>query len=464
MAVDYEQLKAAGFKQAEIDEYKGLIDAGFSEQEVNQHYAKSDSSKDSSFTGMARTAAADIWDKVKPYVRPALEMGGAMGGFALGGGPLNPPGAFAGAGLGLVAGKTAADFISNQAGDTNIDPLSLPYAAEQGKAFVSGVGMEAGGAILGKGVSAIGSKLAQSKGALSPEAFYGRSIKTPAGKWDTLYKDKDLTARQTIRKAGLESEIPPTEFGLAKAQAQVNGLTKQVENKVQELTTKGIEKARIVNGVRQVVQYEAKTPSWVIRDALTGVERRAVMSGPEAQKVVEGVKTQVDALAGVKSKFTPDQLYGLKQQMQKEVEWEAKNPIINIKNQFTQDAKKAIENAAMKELERMSPEIKYLSEKSAARLDLMKAISHTINREASKDAVGFGSKILAIKNIGYAILDTVLRLPSIQARIAFAIKKGADMQAKTTSRALSYGIGNTIKGNWDSSSMVQPEQAEEAQP
>lgn len=367
--------------------------------------------------GTQRTVPQAIWDGVKgvvkPMVRPALEMGGAVGGGVLGGvGTMNPVGAIAGAGLGFAAGRTVADKVE---GVTPTDPLQM--AARTGKAFVEGTTMEAGGQALSKGINKIGGAVANTDWA---KRLYGGAVKTPTGqKWDRLYKGEELTNRQKLIDAGLKDEVLPNNFGMQKARAKVNEITDKINNVVNQLT-----------GKIQSIPF--------VKDALSETHKKATASGVDAVGVVNKFESENISKSGYKREFTPQQLHALKVQLSEEIEWDAKSAIVNTKSQFTQKAKKAMVDACIRRLEEMSPEIKYLNPQSAARLDLIRAIEHTINREMSKDAIGFSSKLLALKSFGLGILDATLRVPTNKARLAFAIQKGGKWAAPTMSKMAGY--------------------------
>jgi hypothetical protein len=350
-------------------------------------------------------------------------MGGALAGGVVGGATAGPVGAVAGAGLGYTGGRTIAYKIEGVTPQNALD-----MASRTGKAFVEGTGMEMGGQALSKGINMAGSALAKTDLA---KKLYGGAIKTPSGdKWDRLYKGSELTKRQNMIQAGLEDEIIPNNYGMAKARSKVNDITEQING--------------LVNRARK---QTPDTP--FIQNALAPIQKKATASGVEAVGVVDKIEKENLAKSGYSKKFSPRQLQALKVQLSDEVEWDVKNAIVNVKSQFTQQSKKSIAEAAMKQLEKISPEIAYLNPKSAARLDLIRAIEHTINREAATDAVGFGSKLLAIKNIGLAVADSVLRLPTNKARLAFAINKGAQWQAKVSTKMGGYGAIPQIM-NFDS--------------
>ena len=170
--------------------------------------------------------------------------------------------------------------------------------------------------------------------------------------------------------------------------------------------------------------------------------------GKEALKVIDDLVKENVGKAGYKSEFTPRQVLDISRQLSDEVKWNAKDTAVDpVKKQFTEKGKKAIAEAGMNWLASVSPEIKSLNERAAARLDLMKAIENTINLEVSKDPVSFADKVLMIKSIGLAVVSSALRVPSVKARLAFAIQKGAQYQARIASKAVPYTTGEIIRYN-----------------
>jgi poly-gamma-glutamate capsule biosynthesis protein CapA/YwtB (metallophosphatase superfamily) len=135
----------------------------------------------------------------------------------------------------------------------------------------------------------------------------------------------------------------------------------------------------------------------------------------------------------------------MKQLFQDLVNWDAKSPIFNVKGKFTQETRQAMAEDAMKQLTAMNPEIKYLSEKSSTMIDLKKAIEHTIDYDLSKDMVGATSKMLALKNIGMAVLDNFLGYHTNRARLAFVLKKAGDWEAKNASRIAAFEAAKGVR-------------------
>lgn len=80
-------------------------------------------------------------------------------------------------------------------------------------------------------------------------------------------------------------------------------------------------------------------------------------------------------------------------------------------------------------------------------MDLQKAIEDTIHLEGGKNMVGIGGKILSVRNYGLAALDAALGIPSVKAKLAFWLAKGADWQAKNMSRIVALKAAEDAREN-----------------
>jgi hypothetical protein len=72
----------------------------------------------------------------------------------------------------------------------------------------------------------------------------------------------------------------------------------------------------------------------------------------------------------------------------------------------------------LKGINRDYPEWKYLQE----------AIERAVGREGNKDMIGLGSKVLFNRNVPAALLDKILGIPTVKARLAFALKSAATIE------------------------------------
>ena len=141
-------------------------------------------------------APSQMASNIAAAARPVLEMGGAVGGSLLGGGPELPTG-IAGGALGYGVGKSAADLLSRSLGVQQ--PLqNLPQAAtETAQNALQGAGMEAGGLSLKAAASAAGSEaVPMMQRALG---FSKRFLGTPEGR----------AAAKKASQVALENNVMP---------------------------------------------------------------------------------------------------------------------------------------------------------------------------------------------------------------------------------------------------------------
>lgn len=164
-----EELKAAGFSDKEISEYKPvpsfdvtgadaeegmkLAQAGFNEREIAEHFLKKQPVK--------KEQSQSDWKKtILDMTRTTLEGAGMIGGGAIGATAANVPGAIAGGALGYAGGKKASDIIEELFGMKKPAPLG-EQMVQTGKDVATGGLLasmgEAGGLVIPKIVQASGS-------------------------------------------------------------------------------------------------------------------------------------------------------------------------------------------------------------------------------------------------------------------------------------------------------------------
>lgn len=350
-------------------------------------------------------------------VATAAPVAGAVAGGMVGGGAPVPGGAIIGAGLGAGMGEQAANIIRSGMGERQWEGTEkeIPRAA---KDVVMGTMAETGGQATSDLIRRLGTRLAP-----YAEKLYSYAISTPiTNKWRVLYPGAEGTAREAAVKVGLEAEVKPNRFGLRQAQAKADLLTDSITKAVREATKSG-----------QVGNIQARD---VVDKGLQNVRGRAMLSSDTkvAKEAVQKIESEVMAKGGVPGTLSAEDTLALKRQFDSEIKWDENKPITDIKGLFTQEARKGIREAAENALEASIPELRGMNKKTAAWIDLKEALEHTIARDLSKDMVKFSSKVLALRNIGLAALDTFLGYSTNRARLAFAIKKGAEWRAKTTAR------------------------------
>jgi hypothetical protein len=433
--MDPAQLKSAGFTDAQIAEYSQLQDAGFSGAEIEKYYLEKEP-----------TAMQKVLRAASPYARPALEMGGSIAGSVLAApaaaASVNPAPVMLGGGLGFAAGKLGADYLDELAG-TKQAPDFTNRLAQTGKDVVAGTLGE------GAGLSAMSALRMGANKLASTTApwLYKHAIQVPGKKYDKMFEGDVVSPRDEMARVGIRDKVVPNEYGLKQANAMVDKLRDLTTEEVAKVTQKGVNLTHTTD---------------ITGPGLRKVKGEAFASGEgkTATEAVDAIEGEVKRQAGVTSQLTPNELQALKQQFYREINWEKSNKIFTVKGQFTQEAKKGIAEAAMNRLSKMSDEIAALNKDSAAYINLKEAVESTINKDFSTNMVGISSKILAVKNIGLAVVDSLMGGSRTRAHLAFALAKGAEYKAKMAGRATAYGTAKGLGAMQDRSGVVMQYDAE----
>lgn len=349
-----------------------------------------------------RTTGQKFVGAILPYAEPAIEIGAAtVGGLAGGtGGSLSPTapvtmpaGAIAGTGLGYAFGKRLTGMMRNYAGVDQSKGM-LEQVSDTGKDFVVGTGLQAGGAMLDKGVSMVGKKVAQSG---LPEWLISKSIKTPTGsRWQKVLPESEFSAREAVVDTMKVEKIPPNKYGRQMVEKRINEMQAQIEQTVQK------------------IPKEKTTRSYdLVGDSLKPVKKDAMWSSQtkEANAAISKIEQNVID----KGLMNPEELHALKQQFYNDINWDRNKPIVDAAGRFTENARKAIAHEAMVRLEAFAPELKTLNKKQAIYLDTQKAIMNTIDRYERLNVGGLQAVILATKNIGLAASEVLMGTPSFKA-------------------------------------------------
>jgi hypothetical protein len=343
--------------------------------------------------------------KTAPYVRPVLEFGGMIGG-GIAGTPASPAGTIAGAGIGYMAGREAADLYDEAVGLKEPDNLmtergALNQVSKSGQEFVEGTGMEAGGILIGKG---IGAATRYATGKL-PEKLYGSAIKLPTSeKWTKVLPSKEISRRGEAIRVGLENKITPSEYGLNK----ITNLEREARQAVDDIINVGTVRGDTV-----------QTKNIIDKGLQKAYSRAAESSDPE------GAKALIDEIA---EKFRAhgdtiptSKLNQIKRQLYDEVKWGGTESTA-LASQLNTMGKKGIAHEAMLSLEELYPAIKSLNKQDAAYIALKEGIERATARMNNQDIVGLGAKVIGVRSIPTAILEWTIGHPQVKSRLAFALK------------------------------------------
>ena len=359
--------------------------------------------------------------KVAKFAGQVGAMGiGAARGAAVGA-PFAPPyGAIAGGVIGGAMGYAGVESLEKA---IKGEPLT---ARTLMKDIGEGVATEMGGRVIGKAVGSGMKALAESDiPFISPKRIYSSSIKTPlSGNWKKVLPGREYSMRELTALTGLSEETIVNKEAPALIQGKINNVLGQVNSVVKDLTAKG----------------GNETAAAEVKSSLAPLKIKAKFSDESAAGEITKVEERVDRAAGYKSKLTPDELNMLKQQAQKDIDWNRTTPIIKTNGRFHEDALRAVSDKCMKLIEDMDPTIKYLNKKASAYIDLKAAIEMTLARQWNKDVVPSTSKLLALGNMALAALDTVLSFPNVRSRLAIALGRASGLPANAVGRSAALAI------------------------
>jgi fido (protein-threonine AMPylation protein) len=398
-------------KLAPADQKQVLKQQGWSDEKVNAFYTKLDPYKapgTPDTPAEQRTTGQKIAGVVAPYARPVLELGGAIGGAALAAPETLGIGALAGAGLGYAGGRQAANALEEYAGTRKLSTIGKA-ATEVVNDIPVGATMEAGGqitgAILGKVAPYVHDKLSKAS-----ERIYGSATKMPLSKkWTQVLPGREISARISAIRAGLDKGVMPTEAGIEQA-AQLEAHTRAIVDDIIKTGTKAgdtVKTSDILQGLDRAYQSAAHSGDPQGAASIVDMAAAKFMNRP--------------------SVLSTQDLNQIKRQLYKEVA-DYTGEFRNIND----TAQKGLANKAMTKLEEFYPEIKGLNKKDAAYIKLKEAIERTVGREQNKDIIGLGAKALAIKNIPLAILEHTIGHPIIKARLAIALARSGQSGATTS--------------------------------
>jgi len=333
-------------------------------------------------------------------VVPTIETIGMIGGSV--GSPI------VGTALGYGIARQLSDFLvdsykrlgGEEVKSQTIKEEILQSAADVGTVLVMGAAMETGVKIAPYVEDYLFKKL--------PQRLYASAIKTPMSKKWIQTLPNEIVSKQTAAvEEGLRSRIPPSKYGLSK----IKGLEKEVSGYIDDIT-----------------KILSKDPSkfidreTVLKDGLAKAYDKASNSSDPI-----GAKAIVDAIAerfrAHPSSLTPAKANQIKRQLYKEVKFGSAEPSA-IKAQLDLVGKKGVAREIMLNLEQTYPALAELNATDAARISLTEAIEKAYAREAQKNMIPLGAKILMRpKTWPLSLWEATMGHPQVKARLAFALHK-----------------------------------------
>ena len=241
-----------------------------------------------------------------------------------------------------------------------------------------------------------------------PKRLYGSAIKTPMSKkWVQTLPDEVLSKQTSVIQEGLDSRIATNEQGLSK----IKFLQKEAVEYIDDIT-----------------KILSTDPSKLIsREALLekGLEKAYIKATNSSDPVAS--KAAVDAIAtrfrAHSKNLTPAKANQIKRQLYEEVKYGGAEPSA-IKAQIDTSGKKGVAREIMLNLEEMYPALKDINRTDAARIGLVEAIEKAYAKEATKNMVPLGAKILLRpKSWPLAVWEGTMGHPRVKTQLAFALHK-----------------------------------------
>ena len=210
-----------------------------------------------------------------------------------------------------------------------------------------------------------------------PEKLYGSALKLPISeKWIKVAGDNEISRRKGAIKAGIENEVMPTEYGLAKA----TKLEKETRGVIDSLINENSSK------------IEGVTTADIVRNGLKDAYNKASRSSDPV-----GMKAFIDEMSDKflehGEKIPVNKLQEIKRQLYNEVKY-ASEESKSLPGQLASVGKKGLAHEAMIALEQRFPDLKLLNKKDASLIALKEGIQRAAARIENQDMVGLGAKVL----------------------------------------------------------------------
>lgn len=365
--------------------------------------------------------AAPSADIASSIYRPALEYGGMAAG-AVGGAPAGPVGGVVGAGLGYSAGRGIADLLDEWRGLKTPAPLGQKFV-QSGKDVVSGAAMEAGGAVIGKGISAAGEAIAKSK---LGERLYSSSIKMPLSqKWVKARGPEGVSNVKMAVGKGLDASIPPSELGLETVKAGKAQAAQTIDAEISKMTGTFNTNEILTNGLTRAVDMAKK--------------------GEAPIKDLEKIVSYMDNLkAGHPPDMTPVQLNDLKKSLYNLANYDK---MYGKSDALIETMRKGVAHEARLKLQATNPALKEVNSDYASWRLLEEALERSLARRNNRDLIDLGTKVLiGRESLPLAILNQIIT-PNVKSHVAFMLKNANKVTGASIARPTAYTVGQLISSH-----------------
>lgn len=284
--------------------------------------------------------------------------------------------------------------------NSSIGEELLQSAADVGTVLIMGKAMDTGAKMAPMIENYLFKKL--------PERLYARAIKTPMSKkWIQTLPDEIVSKQTAAIEEGLRSRIPPSKYGLSK----IKGLEKEVSGYIDDITKiLSEDPSKVIN--REEILKKG------LKDAYTKASHSSDPKGAEI--IVNAISERFRAHP---STLTPAKANRIKRQLYKEIKYGLSEPSA-LKAQMDSIGKKGVAREIMLNLEQVYPALAELNATDAARIGLTEAIEKAYAREAQRNILPLGAKVLLRpKTWPLSIWEATMGHPQIKARLAFALHK-----------------------------------------
>ena len=364
-------------------------------------------------------ADAGVANVLKPMVRPALEYGGMAAGATVGA-LTGPVGSLAGAGLGYGAGKGIADLLDEWSGLKETKPLGQKFV-QSGKDVVSGAAMEAGGQILGAGITKAGEAIANSK---LGERLYASAVKMPLSqKWVKARGPEGTSNVKTAVNKAISEQVPPSELGLESVKAGKAKAADLIDAEISKMTGTYSTHDIIRNGVRKSVD----------------MARKGEAPAADMERII---KYTDNLLTGRQANMTATELNDLKKELYKLANYDK---LYGKADSLVETLRKGLAHEARLQLQASNPALKDLNADYAAWKLLEEALERSLARRSNLDVIGLGTKVLVGRESWpLAILNQTIGHPSVKAHVAFMLKNANKVTGASINRPAAYTVGQLL--------------------
>ncbi len=368
----------------------------------------------------------EAYTKFRPALKATLEGAGLVAGGVAGTGA-GPVGTVAGAGLGFAAGKEIVDVLDKHFGLTEEKPLSTELV-QSGKDVAEGVALEAGGAVFGKAVQAVGQRAIP-----IAKRLYESALKP-----STTLKPSVVDRRITT---GLEEGVSVTQKGMKKNQQEIKEINNTVQSRIKEYAEAG----------QEVMLSKAVKPL----DVLSKTEKATNITANQPLKRIAGFKEEV--LKTNPDAISIEQAQIFKQTINKELDdfYKAINKGRTVPPKSILKAKAAMADGLRKEISSVFPEVTKLNAREGAKIELNKSLGRAVNRIRNREiiplVVAIATGVAPAHSLWKAMLLKAIEHPAVKSKLAIALFSASKKPlAEVGKRTLQAGVvGSQANENQD---------------